>query len=454
MNKINLFIPVEIKKRDFASRALIGYLASLKNYNVFIGRKLEIDQFVFQNKPGIYFGLVTTEAYSNFYNKLKNYGHYIFVNDEEGLVTFSDEMYFNLKVSSKSLSKIDILFLWSLTHKKMFSDRYPSIDKYVISGSPRYDFSKKNLVNIFDDDLSYIRKKYKKYVLVCCSFSFANYFLKNTEYAEVLQRQKVIKNKNDLDNFNKYLSYNKEALYDFIDAIKYLSLNLINLSIIVRPHPSENMDIYKEIESKYSNVFVESRYSIHPWIINSQCIVHNYCTSSSEALALGVPRFALRKSFDKNVHKKIAYEPSHICKDKEQLLTKINDLLNGKIANNDKILVNNFKKYLHNIDIKTYASKIIVNNFDYFISKNPKPKLNYKYYLKLKLLRKAKKIYKFIFGKKNNYSKYINHKVDKVTDQEIKKLFNIYMLENNEVNFNKFKITQQSKNIININYLK
>ena len=116
MSKINVFIPVEIKKRDFASRSLIGYLSSLTNFNVFIGRKLEIDKIVFNEKPGIYFGLVTTEAYSHFYKKLKKYGHYIFVNDEEGLVTFSDEMYFNLKVSRSSLSQIDLLFLWSITH--------------------------------------------------------------------------------------------------------------------------------------------------------------------------------------------------------------------------------------------------------------------------------------------------------------------------------------------------
>ena len=69
MSKVNVFIPVEIKKRDFASRSLIAYLSSLRNFNVFIGRKLVIDKIVFSEKPGIYFGLVTTQAYSNFYKR-------------------------------------------------------------------------------------------------------------------------------------------------------------------------------------------------------------------------------------------------------------------------------------------------------------------------------------------------------------------------------------------------
>ena len=83
MKKVNLFIPVEIKKRDFASRSLVGFAASLKGFNVYIGRKFEIDKIVFKKNPGIYLGLVTTKTYAPFYKKLKDYGHFIFVNDED-----------------------------------------------------------------------------------------------------------------------------------------------------------------------------------------------------------------------------------------------------------------------------------------------------------------------------------------------------------------------------------
>ncbi len=454
MSKINVFIPVEIKKRDFASRSLIGYLSSLRNFNVFIGRKLEIDKIVFNEKPGIYFGLVTTEAYSNFYKKLKKYGHYIFVNDEEGLVTFSDEMYFNLKVSRSSLSQIDLLFLWSITHKKMFTDRYSFKNKFVISGSPRYDFAKKNFINIFNDEVKYIKQKYKKYILICCSFSFANYYLKNVNYVDILKKQKVIRNEIDLKKYNKYLKYNNEALLDFIEAIKYLSIEHKDKSIIIRPHPSENHDTYSKIANNYSNVFLESQFSIHAWILNAECIVHNYCTSSSEALALRTPRFALRKSFDAEVHKTIPYESSIICKNKEELSRNIRDLYNKKIKNNDKNLILNFKKYLHNIDDQTYASKIIVNKFTEFLNHNPHPKLNYHFYFSIKFLNMLKIFYRFFFNKKNYYSKYIKHKVDKITSREIIKLVDVFVLNNKEIDMSKIKITQYSKNIVRIVFLK
>ena len=100
---MNFFIPIEIKNRDYLSRLLIAYYASIKGYNVYIGSKSKIDTFVKNSKPGIYLGLVTTKTYSKFYKKLKKKKFKIFVIDEEGLITFDDKMYIDLKVSKDSI---------------------------------------------------------------------------------------------------------------------------------------------------------------------------------------------------------------------------------------------------------------------------------------------------------------------------------------------------------------
>ena len=82
---------------------LIAYYALKKGYNVYIGSKSKIDTFVKISKPGIYLGLVTTKTYSKFYKKLKKKKFKIFVIDEEGLITFDDKMYIDLKVSKDSI---------------------------------------------------------------------------------------------------------------------------------------------------------------------------------------------------------------------------------------------------------------------------------------------------------------------------------------------------------------
>jgi len=452
-SKVNLFIPVEIKKRDFASRSLVAFEAVLNNFNVYIGRKFEIDRLVFQKEPGIYFGLVTTETYAPFYKKLKKYGHYIFVNDEEGLITFSDDMYLNLKVSKNSLKLIDKVFLWSETHKKIFDKKFKFKNKYIISGSPRFDLSKNFLKDIFLDDTKFIKKKYTNYILICCSFSFANYYDKNINYTETLKKQKVIKNKKDLDSFNIYLNLNNEALNHFLEAIKFLSNKFKNYSIIVRPHPSENIEIYKNLSNHYSNVFIENKYSIHSWILNAKCIVHNYCTSSPEALSLNTPRFALRKSFNEKVHKTIPYEISIICEDIETLYKKIDNLISQNIyeADDDQLKIN-FTKYLYNISDNNYAYKIIVNSFLNFIKKHPVKPKNFYYLIYLKLLSFIKKIIKlflFKYSKKPIISDYIKHKVNKITKGEVYHFFQIYNSMDKKIDV-KFLNFEDKNNIVNI----
>ncbi len=455
MNKVNLFIPIEIKKRDFASRSLVGFAASLKGFNVYIGRKFEIDKLVFKKNPGIYLGLVTTKTYAPFYKKLKDYGHFIFVNDEEGLVTFSDNMYLNLKVSEESIRLIDKVFLWSESHKKTFEKRFDFKSKYIVSGSPRFDLSKKKFIKVFDDEINIIKKKYDNYILVCCSFSFANYYLKKVDYVEVLKRQKVIRNPKDLEKFKKYLHYNKEALKHFLDAIIILAKKFPNFSIIVRPHPSENKDIYINLSKKIKNVHVEEDFSIHSWIINSKCIIHNYCTSSSEALSLNIPRFALRKNFDINVHKTIPYEISSISENIDTLINKINNLI---VKNNYEIKTEdakkNFKKYLYNIDEEIYANKIIVDSLIKFLNNNSFKK-KYLYYILIQSSFLLKKIIKKLFMmNKNPTNDYINHKVNKISYLEILRLFNIFLLSEKNLNIKNFEFREFSKNIVNIIYNK
>ena len=448
-NKINLFIPIEIKRRDFPSRALLALEASNSNFNVFIGRKLEVDRLVFRKKPGIYFGLVTTQAYSNFYKKLRKYGHIIFVNDEEGLVTFSDQMYFNLKVSNNTLQYINLLFLWSKTHKEMFERKFPKYNKFKVSGSPRFDLSKSGYIGIFDNDRKIIYSKYKKYILICCSFSFNNYFEKNINYLDILRKQKVIRNHTDEKKYLKYLKYNKEALNQFLDAIPILSKSFPDLDIIIRPHPSENNKIYLDISNNYHNVYVESRFSIHSWILNSMCIVHNYCTSSAEALSLNIPRFALRKSFDNEVHKSIPYEISDICENVNSLVLKIKKLKDkNEYRNNNDIM--NFKKYLHNIDQETFAYKIIIESIKKYLNKKNKIKINYISYFYLKLVFLIKSLKRYFLNYKTINNSYIKHKVDKIDKKDILDLFKIFLINSSSYNLKNYSINNHIKNVVNI----
>ena len=161
---MNFYIPIEIKNRDYLSRLLIAYYALDKGYQVYLGSKSKIDTFVKTSEPGIYFGLVTTKTYSKFYENLKKRNFKIFVSDEEGLITFDDKMYLDLKVSKESLENIEILFTWGQEHKEIISKKFPQFSNKIIStGTPRFDLFNKMLRDIFNAKVEKIQNKFGEF---------------------------------------------------------------------------------------------------------------------------------------------------------------------------------------------------------------------------------------------------------------------------------------------------
>ena len=114
MNNI-VYLPIEVKSRDFQNKLLLSYFLLQEGFEVFIGRKKEIEILANNFYPGIYFGINTQKNYIKFYKKIKNKNHKIFLFDEEGLVTLPDKTYVSTKASSGIIGVSDIFFCWGKT---------------------------------------------------------------------------------------------------------------------------------------------------------------------------------------------------------------------------------------------------------------------------------------------------------------------------------------------------
>ena len=426
---MNFYIPIEIKNRDYLSRLSIAYYALDKGYQVYLGSKSKIDTFVKTSEPGIYLGLVTTKTYSKFYENLKKRNFKIFVSDEEGLITFDDKMYLDLKVSKESLENIEILFTWGHEHKEIISKKFPQFSPKIIStGTPRFDLFNKMLRDIFNAKVEKIQNKFGEFTLICGSFSFVNHFTKNLNYLEVLKNQKVIKDNKDERRFLKYCKYNKQSFENFIYLTKNLSKSHPNHNFIFRPHPAENKDIYKEKFQNYKNIFVEDKHTLIEWIMASKCIVHSYCTSSIEAFLVDKARFGLKENFDPEVHKTIPYEFSNISENVSDLIKTISEFIeNKKKFNNIEFKVSdNFKKYVSNTSNEMSSDRIVNKIHDLFPPYLQSSSFTFNH-LKYRFLNVIRDLKSLIYIYNDSYRKhkiYLKHKIGYIYLEEIKKDLN------------------------------
>ena len=441
----NIYIPVEITNRDFLSRLLIAYHAAEEGFKVYLGSKQEIENFVKISKPGIYLGLVTTKTYANFYQKLKDKSFEIYVIDEEGLVTFDDAMYLDLKVSNESLKNINALFTWGCEHNEIITKKYPNYrNKIIDTGSPRFDLFNKEFIPIYNEKVEKIKHEYRQFTLICGSFSFVNHFNEKLNYVKVLRNQHVLKNSEDERKFLDYCAFNKNTMLKFTKITKQLAEKNPSHNFIYRPHPAENPNIYLNEFKNYKNIKVLYKYSLIEWILASKAVVHAYCTSSIEAFFVDIPRFGLIDNDYSHLIKSIPYDCSKVFDNEKNLLSALNQYYNSNYLykENRNHISERLKKFITH-DQNEHSAKAIIDNIK--ILNNVSMNENNIYIIikfKLFIFLKYLKNFIYIFDHKfKRHKKYITHKVGHITLSDLKINLNYFDIKN------KLSVKEISKNL-------
>jgi hypothetical protein len=105
-------------------------------------------------------------------------------------------------------------------------------------------------------------------------------------------------------------------------------------TIIVRPHPTESQEIYRKIAAKCERVKVTNEGNVVPWIIASEAVIHNGCTTGVEAYVLGVPAISYRATvndyYDLGFYR-LPNSLSYQCFNFEELWVTLADILAGKL---------------------------------------------------------------------------------------------------------------------------
>lgn len=358
---MNLYLPVEVKNRELHAKLLLAKHAAEHGFNVILGRKNDLNELVARMPPGIYFGLGAFENFRQFFARLKARGFVVVVNEEEGLVTYSDSMYIDMRVSRDTLAQLDELFTWGDENQRVLSTAFPEFaDRFKVTGNPRFELLKAENRKVYAAEMDEIRRQYGRYVLICTSFSAINHFDPKLDYLASLIQKKTLRSAESIENFKRYCEVKKTILADLLQAIPRLAALDDSINIVVRPHPSENMDLYRAFARQFPNVHVDARFSVHPWIIAADALIHHYCTTSIEALAAGTPRFALRSARDPLSEKEVPFGCSSVCVTVDELLERVAAVLrdNGDAAG-DASLRRVYARYVANIDDHSAAEAIV-----------------------------------------------------------------------------------------------
>lgn len=290
-----LIVPVETLVREFDPKLLFASIAAESGFRVFFGSQTEIHRNIDRLPRGIYLTKDVRSSKLRIFSIMRDFGHVVAGWDEEGLVRYTSDHYFKLRVADEALDYVKLWFAWGdedaevIRSHRLYNDRFP----IVVAGNPRVDMLREPLRGYYTDEAAKLQSEHGKFVLINTNFGHSNHFLSGqTISAEQLKEE--LGEKPEADWHHNLAVYRDAMFAAFQSMIPQLAAALPDTTIVVRPHPSEGHDVWQAAAQGHANVKVIHHGSALPWILASEVLIHNGCTTAVEANLLGKPAITYR----------------------------------------------------------------------------------------------------------------------------------------------------------------
>ncbi|MEO6825363.1 MAG: surface carbohydrate biosynthesis protein [Nitrosospira sp.] len=337
-----LIIPVENQVRELDAKILLACIAAERGFPVIIGSRAFAHFEVASVPRGVYLAKSMRSLSSSMFRILRLLGHEIVAWEEEALVHPPPDTYFTLRLSPATIRNVSHVFAWGQENVDLLR-QYPELPANMpihITGNPRGDILRSEMRPYFDTEVERLRNLYGDFILINTNFTDVNPFIPNIG---LFLPAKDPQKKSRLGQagigmsrqFAEGLWDHKQAiLEDFQQLIPALEQAFPGLTIIVRPHPSENFKIYDDLAAQCKRVKVTNEGNVIPWLLAAKMMVHNGCTTGLEAYVLGVPAISYLATFNEYYDYEFQGLPtklSHQCFSFEELKRTLTRILAGEL---------------------------------------------------------------------------------------------------------------------------
>ncbi|MBN2059251.1 MAG: hypothetical protein JW882_02435 [Deltaproteobacteria bacterium] len=289
-NQLYLIIPIETKAREFHAKTLLSCFAAEAGFNVILGDQNEIHQHLRYLPRGIYIDKSIASTKIKSFKKTRNMGNRVVAWCEEGLTFRDRDTYLKERISIESFKLVDIFFSWGEVQADAIKMKVgKGNDKIISTGNPRFDLLRHPYREIFSHEAEILRERYGRFILINSNFSRYNHFYGRDFVIKNLKEKGRIETRDEEAFFVKWADFLGEMYHHFIKMTRYLSELFPDYTIILRPHPSENQETWKEQTKDLRNVRIIYEGNVIPWILASRVMIHNSCTTGVEAFILDAP---------------------------------------------------------------------------------------------------------------------------------------------------------------------
>ena len=343
--KASLLIPVENQVRELDAKLLLACVAAKRGLTAIIGPKRLIESRAASFPRSIYLAKSVLHGHRKFLRLACKLGHKVVAWDEDALVHLPPEIYFSRRLSAASLACVSHLFAWGEDNAALWR-QYPELPQDLpihVTGNPRGDLLRKEMRGYYQPAVEKLRNTYGDYILINTNFNHVNAYTPDRNLFQPCDQngEPPIFGRAARGMPRAYAEglrdHKKATFTHFLELIPALEKAFPDHSIVVRPHQVEDQDVYHQIATSCQRVHVINKGYVVPWLIASQVLIHNGCTTSVEAFGLGVPvvsyRVAVNPTYDEGFYR-LPNGLSHSCFSFAELEETLRQILRGRSVDN------------------------------------------------------------------------------------------------------------------------
>ena len=333
----HVLLPTETINRELDAQLLLGAHLVRRGARVFIGHLDAIRTAARYLRGGVLVGKAFDPSFPDvdlsWYQHVKAHGFVCVHLDDEGAIFPGTEAEWRTTLARRldvnRLAAEDVVCVWGRFQEAFYKEQNGP-QPIRVTGHPRFDMYTKRWSPYYAPLAERLRARHGEFVLVNTNLSTANHalgarypFTDSTRFdpAKPEVRRRML----------RFWAHTSRILVSFVQLLHRLSGAFPQLTIVVRPHPSENHDYYRIVTTGLPNVTVLHEGSVAPWLFAAKALIHDGCTTGVEAWLGGVPVINFKAVTDERYDQLVPNLFGTRCTTEDQVVAALERILAGEL---------------------------------------------------------------------------------------------------------------------------
>lgn len=289
-----IYIPLEIPVRELPGHLLLASVAVARGHQVAIVSSNDIWLYfrlgVMKSGCCIIKNVNVPAASAEMYRRILESGFDIYCHEQEPAILWErfDKYLFDYNITREQMLPFKAVFCYGERDTRAYNEFFAERGEvFFNTGTPRVDIWSSKFRRLH---CNVAQEASKPYILLVSNFGWLMGMRHLSEFMRATQSLELLESFQQEENLIRFLEEDYSICLNTILAIKHLAMSKPDLRIVIRPHPVDRVDYWRNIFDKHPNVqVIGNTDSITPWIAGATAVIQNGCTSALESVLQGVP---------------------------------------------------------------------------------------------------------------------------------------------------------------------